>query len=88
MCLVFTRMPGESCRRRLRSLLLYSSCVTLFEHQLTPLSVDFVSALRKICVYSFEVLRLESTERRKHAGRQHSGASAPGKIVGFVCATA
>ena len=35
MCLLFTRMPGESYRRRLRSLSLY--CVTYFERWFTPL---------------------------------------------------
>ena len=40
MYLVFTRMPGESCRRRLGSLLLYL-CEVL-RAVITPLCVDFV----------------------------------------------
>ena len=40
MYLVFTRMPGESCRRRLGSLLLYLCDV--LRAVITPLCVDFV----------------------------------------------
>ena len=31
MCVVFTRMPGDMCHRRLRSLLWCCVCVTYFE---------------------------------------------------------
>ena len=45
MFTVFTRLPGESYRRRFRSLLF--TCVTYFEHRLTPLFVD--SKFSQIC---------------------------------------
>ena len=50
MYLVFTRMPGESYCRRLRSLWL-CLCVTSFERWLTPLFVDSGFTYEK----SFEV---------------------------------
>ena len=41
MYLVFTRVPGESCRRRLGSTF---TCVTYFERRLSPLCVDLSRA--------------------------------------------
>ena len=83
MYLVFTRMPGESYRRQLRSLLLYLCYV--FRALLTPLCVDSI-VFGKRTVLRFDLEFREGFCRRGSQGEGRCRQSRREEVKGKVAA--